>query len=89
MKKAATKKRQKLLVWKYFTPNPDSKRAKLALMRLGQWEEIYHGEVLVAHASHRDNLLAMGFIECEGPKVYPSIRAALRGKNNLRLRFTE
>lgn len=61
----------------------------VSIMRYGEWLMVYQKEVILAHTSHEDMLLAAGLERCNGVKVYRTKKAALQGKNNYYIHPTE
>jgi len=73
----------------YYTLKEGTKTKK-ALMRLGEWIEVYPGEVFLAHKTNHEYLDRAGFEPCKGPTVYRTQKAAIKGgRKNRRLSITE
>lgn len=61
----------------------------VSLMRYSEWVIIYPREVIYAHVSHEEMLIAAGLERCDGVKVYKTKREALKAKGNLFVKPTE
>ena len=66
---------------RYFGLPADAPK-KQALMRYGEWIEIYPGEVFLAHISNRKYLESCGFVLSKGPTIYRSQKLAKKGRKD-------
>lgn len=57
---------------------------KVALFKLGQWVEVYPGEVILIHPSLYEELKTE-MKKSKGQKIYKSMKKAKEAKNNRKL----
>lgn len=82
-----------LLQLQYYTP--DIKRLKkngfrkVALMRLGEWEEIYPHESMIADISNDKELRMVGMVPVKKPIIHRTIKEARKHRGDFKLRITE
>ena len=80
----------------HFTPKPGRKSVHICKNwgirpdhRHHEWIELYQGEAIIAHESHREFLERSGLQVSRGQKVYRTMKGARKAKNNINIKPTE
>lgn len=77
---------KKIIDLVYLTPKDNR---KTALMRYGEWIEVYPREVIYAHKTNQDELKKMGLVPTEKVPVFKTQKEALKASKTNKLKFTE